>query len=353
MISFNTKEHPFFDELKTRVDSYFDQNNISRTGNWMIYLKTAILLTSAVTFYSWLVFFTPGVWASLGLCAMLGLTLAGIGFNVMHDSAHGSYSKYDWINKVMGYSLNAMGGDVELWKIKHNLIHHSFTNVDEYDDDIDVKPFMRMSEIQPKKSFHKWQHIYGFGFYALNYLFWVFYFDFKKYFSRKIGSTPIRKFTLQDHIVFWLSKCVYMYLFFVLPMINIGVVSTIVGYTVLTVVTGIVIAIVFQLAHVVEATDFVNPKENNGLIQNEWAVHQIRTTSNFATHSKAVLWFTGGLNFQVEHHLFPRISHVHYPALNKIVKETCNKFGVTYNEHRTVLLAVRSHVNHLKYIGRN
>lgn len=353
MISFNTKEHPFFDELKMRVDSYFEQNHLSRTGNWMIYLKTAILLTSAVTFYSWLVFFTPGVWASLGLCALLGLTLAGIGFNVMHDSAHGSYSKYEWINKLMGYSLNAMGGDVELWKIKHNLIHHSFTNVDEYDDDIDIKPFMRMSEIQPKKSFHRWQHIYGFGFYALNYLFWVFYFDFKKYFSRKIGSTPIRKFTLKDHIVFWASKAVYMYLFFVLPMMNIGVVATIVGYTVLTVVTGIVIAIVFQLAHVVETTDFVNPKENDGRIQNEWAVHQIRTTSNFATHSKAVLWFTGGLNFQVEHHLFPRISHVHYPALNKIVKETCNKFGVTYNEHRTVLIAVRSHVNHLKYIGRN
>jgi linoleoyl-CoA desaturase len=139
-VTFNTKEHPFFDELKKRVDAYFEHNQINHWGNWKIYLKTGIFLTLLVGLYSWLVFFTPGVWLSLGLCVVLGITLAGVGFNVMHDSAHGSFSKHEWLNNVMGYSLNLMGGDVHLWKQKHNMIHHSFTNIDGLDDDIDIQP---------------------------------------------------------------------------------------------------------------------------------------------------------------------------------------------------------------------
>jgi linoleoyl-CoA desaturase len=125
----------------------------------------------------------------------------------------------------------------------------------------------------------------------------------------------------------------------------------ILGYLIVSMVTGIVIAVVFQLAHVVESVSFNNPDDTNGVIEQEWAIHQINTTSNFATKNPLVSWFTGGLNYQVEHHLFPRISHVHYPALNKIVRETCEKFGVQYNEYGTVIAAVRSHTRHLKTMG--
>lgn len=351
-ISFNTKEHPFFDQLKTKVDAYFEENNINRWGNWKIYLKTGILLTSAVALYIWLVFFTPAtVWALL-LCALMGLTLAGIGFNVMHDGAHGSFSKYEWLNDMMGYSLNLMGGDVRLWKTKHNMVHHSFTNVEGIDDDIDIRPFIRVNLHQKKYWLHRYQHIYAFFLYSLNYLFWVFYSDFQKYFTGKVGETRIRKFKTKDHIVFWATKLIYIFVFLVLPILNVGLLATIVGYLVLTIVCGVTIATVFQLAHVVEEAEFINPDEINRQSDVEWAVHQINTTSNFATRSKVVSWFTGGLNFQVEHHLFPRISHVHYPALNKIVRETCEQFGIQYNEHRTVYAAVRSHVVHLREVGR-
>jgi linoleoyl-CoA desaturase len=349
-VSFNTKEHPFFDELRKRVDAYFESNNLSRWGNWKIYLKTAVFLSLLVGIYTWLVFFTPGILLSIGLCAALGITLAGIGFNVMHDSAHGSFSKHEWLNNVMGYSLNLMGGDVNLWKAKHNMIHHSFTNIDGLDDDIDISPVMRMNTNQKRYWIHRFQHIYGFVFYALNYFFWVFYFDFLKYFTGKVGETKIKKYKFWDHVSFWATKLVYYFTFLALPMIMIGVWQTIVGYLILTSTCGIVIAVVFQLAHVVEETDF--PVAQDGKLDVEWAVHQINTTSNFATNNKIVSWFTGGLNFQVEHHLFPRISHVHYPAINEIVKETCEKFGIGYNEHRTVLSAVRSHVVHLREVGR-
>ena len=349
-VTFNTKEHPFFDELKKSVDSYFEHNKLNRWGNWKIYLKTVIFMMLLVTLYTWLVFFTPGTLLSLLLCSLLGITLAGVGFNVMHDSAHGSFSKHEWLNNVMGYSLNLMGGDVHLWKTKHNMIHHSFTNIDGLDDDIDVQPVLRMNNNQKRYWIHRFQYIYAFIFYALNYAFWVFYFDFLKYFTGKVGGTKIKKYDFWDHVSFWATKITYFSMFIVLPMFKIGVVETIVGYLVLTSVCGIVIAVVFQLAHVVEETKF--PVPDNGKVNVEWAVHQINTTSNFATKNKIVSWFTGGLNYQVEHHLFPRISHVHYPAINEIVKDTCAKFGVTYNEHRTVLSAVRSHVVHLREVGR-
>lgn len=351
-VTFNTKEHPFFDQLKTRVDAYFEENGLNRWGNWKIYLKTGIFMSLAICLYIWLVFFTPGTALSLTLCGVLGIVFAGIGFNVMHDGAHGSFSKHTWLNNIMGHSLNAMGGDVHLWKTKHNMVHHSFTNIEGIDDDIDIQPFMRLHAEQKRHWAHRFQHIYGFFLYAINYSLWVFYFDFKKYFSMKIGDTKIRKYKPMEHVSFWATKLTYIFLFLVLPMVKLGVGPTLLGYSVLTVVCGLVIAIVFQLAHVVEETSFPMPDAPKGKMETEWAVHQINTTSNFAVSNPIVHWYTGGLNHQVEHHLFPRISHIHYPALNKIVKETCAQFGITYNEHRTVYQAVRSHVVHLKNVGR-
>jgi linoleoyl-CoA desaturase len=352
-VTFKTKEHPFFDELKKRVDAYFEQTGKNRWGNWSIYLKSAILLSSFVALYVLLVFVDLPTWLSISLCSLMGLTLAGIGFNLMHDGAHGSYSNKPWLNEIMGYSLNIVGGDVQLWKTKHNMIHHSFTNIEGHDDDINIQPMLRTNDSQPRYWFHRFQHIYGYALYSLTYFSWIWRDDFQKYFTKQIGATKLRKFTAKQHIIFWATKLTYIFTFLVLPMMMQGVIATLLGYTIMTVVCGIVIAVVFQLAHVVENATFVNPAESNGQIETEWAVHQINTTSNFATRSSIVHWLTGGLNYQVEHHLFPRISHVHYPALSKIVKETCDKFGITYNEYKTVYQAVRSHTVHLKNIGRN
>lgn len=352
-IQFNTKDHPFFDALKKKVDHYFNENALKTSGNWKLYLKSGLLIASFFALYGILVFVSMPVWLSIVLCVIFGINIAAIGFNVMHDGAHGSFSSREWVNDIMGYSLNIMGGDVNLWKIKHNLIHHSFTNIEGLDDDIDIRPLMRTTLIQPRLKMHRWQHIYSIALYSLTYALWVFYFDFKKYFSRKIGAMPIRRFSMKNHIIFWITKLAHFVVFIGLPMYTNGILATIVGYLIVAFVCGIILSYVFQLAHVMENTEFVNPKEvEGGKIEDEWAVHQIKTTTNFATRSKVISWLTGGLNFQVEHHLFPRISHVHYPELNKIVKETCQQFGVKYNEYRTVFQAVRSHVKHLKLVGR-
>ena len=352
-VSFNNKNSVFFNALKEKVDAYFKSNNIRETGNYKLYLKTIFLSLSAVALYTILVFFTPNVWLSISLCMLLGINLAGIGFNVMHDGAHGSFSRKTWVNELMGYSLNALGGSVYLWKYKHNVNHHSFTNIEGMDDDIDIKPWIRVHEDQKKYWYHRFQHIYWVGLYGVTYLLWIFVQDYKKYFTGKIGETPFRKMDVKEHFIFWISKILYIGAFIVLPIFKVGLMDTIIGYSVASFVCGLVIAIVFQLAHVVEDAEFATPDSPNFKIETEWAVHQIQTTANFATKSKIVSWFTGGLNFQVEHHLFPRISHIHYPKISQLVRETCEQFGVTYLEFPTVLSAVRSHVVHLKYVGRN
>jgi linoleoyl-CoA desaturase len=351
-VSFNNKNSVFFNALKEKVDAYFKSNNIKETGNYKLYIKTILLSLTAISFYTILVFFTPGVLLSIFLCALLGLNLAAIGFNVMHDGAHGSFSTKTWVNELMGYSLNAMGGSVYLWKYKHNVNHHSFTNIEGMDEDIDIKPWIRVHEDQEKHWFHRFQHIYWAGLYSLTYLLWIFFQDFKKYFTGKVGTTPFRKMDMKEHIIFWVSKLLYIGAFIVLPIFTVGLLETVIGYLVIASVTGFIIAVVFQLAHIVEEADFETPTSANHKVETEWAVHQVQTTANFATKSKVVSWFTGGLNFQVEHHLFPRISHIHYPAVSKLVRETCEQFNIQYLEFPTVLSAVKSHVVHLKQVGR-
>lgn len=351
-ISFNNKQSPFFDALRKKVDHYFKENRKSPTGDIRLWSKTVILTCLGVMLYIALLWGNLPVWLSLVFCGLLGMTLAAIGFNVMHDGAHGSYSNNKSINTLMAWSLNLMGGSSFMWKIKHNHIHHSFTNIDGVDDDIDIRPFMRVSETQPRRYLHRFQHIYGFLLYGMTYFMWIYWMDFQKYFTRKVGPTPIRKMKLSEHLGFWLTKIMYLSIFVIIPVYIKGWADALLGYGMVLFVTGLFIAVVFQLAHVVESTTFPQPDPNTNKIEEEWALHQVRTTANFATRNRFISWFAGGLNFQVEHHLFPRISHIHYPAISRIVRETCAEFNIPYLEYPTFISAVNAHVRHLRAMGR-
>lgn len=354
-IKFDNSQAAFFYALRSRVNDYFKASKIKSTGNFTLYLKAAVLLSALIGIYITLVFFTPGIWISAGLVLLLGITMALIGFNIMHDGSHGSFSGNRRVNAIMAYSLNLLGANAFFWTQKHNVNHHTYTNIEGIDDDIDIKPFFRVHEDQPKRWFHKYQHIYGLFLYTTTFFFWVYYNDFKKYFTRKIADhTPVKSISLKEHVIFWFSKLLHIAVFIVIPMYMVGVVPTIVAYSSALLVTGLIVSIVFQLAHVVEESNFLSPeKEAQSMdVESDWAVHQMKTTANFATKSKILTWMLGGLNFQVEHHLFPRISHVHYPKLNEILKLTCLEYNVQYVEFRTMGSALRSHMQHLKKTGR-
>jgi linoleoyl-CoA desaturase len=321
------------------------------TGNFSLLFKAALFCICYLLVYVHLVFFTPSVWIALPECVFFGLLTAAIGFNVMHDGAHGSFSKYPFLNKVAGASLNFLGGSAIMWNMKHNIIHHTYTNIDGIDDDIEARPWLRFASTQKKMKLHKFQQYYFWFLYALLHLMWIFMSDYQKYFKRKIGPIPLRKMTMYEHISFWAAKLIYAFMLIVLPILLLGFTTWLFGFLLITMVTGFAISIVFQLAHTVEHTDFPLPGDS-GKIENEWAIHQIHTTANFATKNKTISWLLGGLNFQIEHHLFPRISHVHYPAISKIIKKTCGEYGINYIEFPKMTQAIVSHVHYLKRLGQ-
>jgi linoleoyl-CoA desaturase len=361
-LSFSNKHNAFHTSLKASVDEYFKKTQLRRTGNWKLYAKTGILIPGAVTLYISLlsVFHHPQmpipVWLQVGgiiMCTILGFMLASIGFNVMHDACHGSYSSRKWVNGVMSLSLNALGGNAFIWKFKHNIIHHTYTNVDGMDDDIAKSPIMRHCPSQKWVPAHRFQHIYMLVAYALSSFLWALTLDFIKYFQQRIVNTPMQKMNAGEHIVFWLSKILYVGFYIALPIYFVGWRTWAIGYTSMQVALGLTLAIVFQLAHVVEGAEFVHIEAGETKkLEEEWAVHQVKTTANFAPRNKFISWFVGGLNFQVEHHLFPRISHIHYPAINRIVKDTCRQYGIEYHEFPTMWKAIRSHFLVMWQLGR-
>ncbi|TAH05498.1 MAG: acyl-CoA desaturase [Sphingobacteriales bacterium] len=351
-VTFNNKNSVFYNTLKANVDAYFQEAGIKKTGNWKLYSKTLILIPAAVAIYILLLTVTIPTLPALGLCIVLGLILASIGFNVMHDACHSSYSSKKWVNEVMGYSLNALGGNAFIWKFKHNIIHHTYTNVDGVDDDIAKSPLMRQCASQKWVPAHRFQHIYVVLVYAISSFAWVAIMDFNKYFKQKVFTTPLQKMSLKEHILFWLSKVLYMVFYVAIPVAVVGWAKWAIAYAVMEIVMGLVLALVFQLAHVVEHAEFeAAAGMDHKTIENEWAIHQVKTTANFAPGNFLVNWYVGGLNYQIEHHLFPRISHVHYPALSPIVQQTCKEFNIFYNSIPTMSGSIASHFRMMKQLG--
>ncbi|MDB5273212.1 MAG: acyl-CoA desaturase [Chitinophagaceae bacterium] len=351
-ISFNNQNNLFFQRLKEKVDLYFKTKNTIATGNTTLYVKSIFQICTAAGLYISLVFLHPDTFLSIIFCAALGANLAFIGFNIMHEGGHQSFSKVKWINKASAYSLNVLGGSALFWKTKHNINHHTYTNIEGMDDDINVQPYMRIHATQRRYWIHRFQHIYWILLYGITYFSWIFIDDFVKYFSGKIVSNSDKqKWEVKEHFVFWFTKMGYISLYIILPIYFAGLVNTLIGFGIMTFVCGLTIAVVFQMAHVVEDTAFPKPDTQTNKINQEWAIHQVETTANFGTNNKILSWLLGGLNFQVEHHLFPRISHVHYPAINKLVKETCKEFNVSYLEFSSLGSAFWSHLKHIRKMG--
>lgn len=353
-ITYNNKKGDFYPTLKKKVNAYFEETGYKKTGTWAIYHKAVILYVIAIACFIAAVFnpfeLSNG-WRLLN-CAILGLTSASIGFNVMHDSCHGSYSTKQWINDAMGMSLNILGGNAFLWKQKHNIIHHTYTNVDDVDEDIMKSPVIRHCHTQKWVPAHKVQHLYLPLVYALSSFLWIFVMDFQKYFTGKIGTTSAWKMDSKEQLIFWGTKLYYAVVFVAMPIYVVGFLPWLAGFFTMHAVMGLSLGIVFQLAHVVEDTHFFSGYED-AKIDEEWAVAQVLTTANFARHNKLVNWYVGGLNFQIEHHLFPRISHTHYPALSEIVKAHCEEYGVQYNDAPTMFGAVRSHFKMMRLFGQD
>jgi linoleoyl-CoA desaturase len=352
----NKDKNLFFPTLKKRVDTYFKDRNLSKNANSVLILKTIILTTTYLLPFCALLWFQPSLGISLVLWFIMGIGLAGLGMSVMHDACHGAYSENDSVNSWIGsIYLNMLGGSTFNWNLQHNVMHHMYTNVVHLDEDINDKLVLKFSPHTPVKAFHQLQWLYAFLFYGILTLYWVTLKDFINFitFTNNGVNTNTKAQNAVTLIKIIIAKIGYFSFFFGIPIFLFGLSfqEVLIGFLVMHFVGGIILTTVFQLAHSVEGTSHPLPNEK-GIIENDWAIHQMNTTVNFSRQNKWLSWYVGGLNFQVEHHLFPKISHVHYPELSEIVKQTAAEFGIPYLENPTFGQALRSHITHLHQLGR-
>ncbi len=354
-IRFNRSNTPaFFRTLNKRVNSYFKEHNLKKTGDFRLHLKTLVMVSLFVAPYFIILLSNLPGWAMLLLCVVMGIGMAGIGMNVMHDGNHDSYSDKKWINKIMGGSMYFLAGNVYNWQVQHNVLHHTYTNIHGHDEDLDAGRIIRFSKHGKWAPIHRFQHIYSIFFYGLLTMNWVTTVDFKqtkRYLKRKLSYGKFPNPTAQWASVI-ISKILYFTAWIVIPVLVLDVAwyFILLGFFTMHYVAGMILSVIFQLAHVIEDTETPLP-DDSGTMNNSWAIHQLLTTTNFGTKNKFLSWFSGGLNHQVEHHIFPHISHVHYPKIAKIIKQTAQEFDLPYNEYKTMGNALAAHFKHLKHLG--
>ena len=337
--------------LRGKVSEYFEEKGLGERDQRAMYWKSAAMLSWFAISYLVLVFAPVPVVVRVLAAISLGLAGAGIGFSVMHDAGHGAYSSRPWLNKVFFFSLDFLGGSSYLWNVKHNVIHHSYANVDGHDDDIDMGWLGRLAPEQKRLPIHRFQHFYIWFLYGFLVLKWHLYDDFRVLIQGEIGPKRVPKMKRKDLGVFVLGKVLFVTYAFVIPSFFFGLGWILLFYLLATFVQGVTMSLVFQLAHCVEEADFPVPDESNQF-GHDWATHQVMTTVDFAPKSKVISWYVGGLNFQIEHHLFPRISHIHYPAIAEIVRETCEEYGLPYRVQPSLWGGVRSHFRWVRQMGQ-
>ncbi|MBL4605154.1 MAG: acyl-CoA desaturase [Flavobacteriaceae bacterium] len=344
----------FSKTLRKRVNQHFKTNNTSRNANVNMVAKTIFMLA---LFFVPLVILSTGVVTSTGVLFSLyilsGFGMAGIGMGVMHDAIHGSYSKNKKINTFLGYSFNLIGANATVWKIQHNVLHHTYTNIEEADDDLNAPFFLRFSPHAKHYKVHKFQHIYIWFFYCISTVSWITTKDFvrlKRY--RDMGFLDKKNEYKKVLVSMTAWKLLYYSYALALPIIMLpfswGVI--LMAFLCMHFVTGLLVSIVFQIAHIMPATEFPLPDEN-GEMSDCWYRHQLATTSNFSPKSKLLFWLIGGLNYQVEHHVLPDVCHVHYKSLAKIVADTAKEFGMPYHVKKSMIHAIGDHTRMLRMLG--
>lgn len=352
-----TANSEFVTTLKSRVADYFKDKKISKNGNagmvfksvtlLLLYLAPLTLIITGVVSHPALLFF---MWV------FMAFGMAGIGMSVMHDANHGSYAKNPTVNKYIGYLINILGGSAIVWKLQHNVLHHSFTNIEGHDGDIDTGGILRLSPNTPRRWIHRLQAFYAWGLYGLTTINWATAKDFLQIFQYRkkgLGVKSRKKFSLQVTRM-TVAKVLYWVVVLGLPMwLNPAAWwLTLIFFLTMHFIAGMISTTIFQGAHVMPEAEYPMPNEE-GNVKDSWFVHQLRTTCNFSPKSRVFSWFVGGLNYQIEHHLFPNISHVHYRKISKIVRETAQEFNIPYHVYPNFAVVLWEHTKHLWRLGNS
>lgn len=349
----SASEKEFVLTLKKNVNNYFKNNHLSTKANFKMVFKSVVLISLYVTPFILLLSVPMNAWLGFLCTIVMGIGIAGVGMGVMHDAAHGAYSRKQWVNDLLAGSLYLLGSNVLNWKLQHNVLHHTYTNVHGLDEDIEHKGPIRLAEKDSLRSIHRYQYIYAIFFYGFMTMAMLVN-DFtrlKKYASMGLLQSQNRTLA-KEFAKMAARKIIYLTIIIGLPLwlTDFNIWQILLGFFIMHWVASIILSFVFQMAHVVEGAE---QEDSTHDIETDWHVHQLRTTSDFARDNRLLSWYVGGLNFQIEHHLFPGICHIHYKQLALIVERTASAYNIPYNLKPTFRSALRSHVHRLKELGIN
>ncbi|MEP6738118.1 MAG: acyl-CoA desaturase [Chryseolinea sp.] len=356
-VSFGNEGRDFAATLNKRVNDHFKTTGSTRHANLEMVVKTICMFLLYFGPYGLIISGLIHIWPMvIAMVIVMSIGLAGIGLCVMHDANHGAYSNRKWINTMLGYSINLIGANAFNWKMQHNVLHHSFTNIHDEDEDISPRGIIRLTPHSPLKGIHRYQFIYAWPLYGLMTLVWLFFKDFVRIIRyQKNGMAKKNKYNVgTEWAILLASKVLYLSYIFVIPLLVTDLTwwQIFIGIVIMHYIAGFLLAIIFQPAHVIEGTTYPLPDETNYSVESSWALHQLQTTTNFGNEDRWFSWFAGGLNFQIEHHLFPNICHVHYRKIASIVKYTAEEFGLPYKSTPTFRDALIGHGRMLKQLGR-
>ncbi len=354
-----SKQLGFRKVVTERVTTFLQEHKLPVRDAPAMYLKTAIVIAWWVGTYLLLMLGGFPWYINLGLCASFALAMGAVGFNIMHDANHGGYSDSPVVNKLLSFMLEPLGASSFAWRQTHNVWHHTYTNISGLDDDLETEGMMRMTPHEEWKPRYRFQHWYMPFVYGLT-LFGFLIRDVRIYFTGRSTSTKVfPPMKTADKVTFWAGKLAFLTIMLVIPLLVHPWYQVLIGVLFVMVLFGLILASIFQLAHVMPDATFPEPAsqpmpaDGDPLhIENEWAIHEVETTVNFGPQNKVLNWYAGGLNFQIEHHLFPKISHVHYASIAPIVRATCEEFGVRYNSYTSWIDAIIAHWRSLKWLGQ-
>jgi linoleoyl-CoA desaturase len=351
----------FYDAVVDKVNLYFEANHISPYANTEMWVKTIMMLL--LYFVPYILMVTGlganSLWLFFGFWFLMGWGMSGIGTAVMHDANHGTYSPNKKVNRFISYILEIIGGYTVNWRIQHNVLHHTYTNVAGLDEDIDTMGLLRLSPRQPRRWYHRYQYIYAWFFYMIMTLYWMTAKDYLSIIRYKKNDLLIREnISLRRAILrITVYKFFYYSYIIVLPILFSGLpwYLVVAGFLLMHFTAGLFLSCIFQPAHIMETSPFALPVDKNGKrqMENSWAIHEVVNTTNFAPDNRILSWFIGGLNFQIEHHLFTNICHVHYKKISPIVKSTMAAFGLPYHVQPTFSQALLEHAKMLKELGKS
>ncbi len=346
-----TQHRDFQKTLNERVEAYLRDNNIKGRDLPAMYVKTAVALAWWLAAYLLLLLGHFPAAVNIALCLVWALAIASVGFNVMHDANHGGYSNNPRINKLFSLSAEMLGMSGFRWRTKHNVWHHTYTNIAGLDDDVETFGLMRLTPRLPWKPLYRGQVWY----FPVVYSLIAFDFILRDFMMMLFGKSDANhvypKMNAKDKLTFWGGKLFYFAIVFGFPMLVYPWWQVLIGFVLVMLTVGLVMGVVFQLAHINGSAAFPEPVGTPQHIENEWAVHQVETTADFAPRNWLLNFYVGGLNYQIEHHLLPHVCHLNYPRLAPIVRATCEEFGIRYSCFTTWREAFAGHLRELQLLG--